>query len=129
MKTLFLTVAFAISSTSAIAGDAPKFFSDTYPSHALGAALKWYGTLGGKDAKLDAKARELVALGVAAQLPCSYCVHAHTAKARAAGATDAEIREAVAMAAAVRHWSTILNGMNYDLEAFKAEYDKMLASN
>jgi hypothetical protein len=33
------------------------------------------------------------------------------------------------MAAAVRHWSTILNGMNYNLEAFKAEYDKMLASN
>ncbi len=128
MKSLFLAAAFAVSSSCAIAGDAPKFFSDTYPSHALGPALKWYGSLSSEDSKLDAKTRELVGLGVAAQIPCTYCVHAHTAKARAAGATDAEIREAVAIAAAVRHWSTVLNGMNYDLEAFKAEFDKMLAS-
>jgi hypothetical protein len=34
---------------------------------------------------------------------------------QANGATDEEIREAVAMAAVVRHWSTMLNGMQVDL--------------
>ena len=43
--------------------------------------------------------------------------------------TEAQIREAVATAAHVRHWSTVLNGMGYDFEAFKAEVDKMHASN
>ena len=41
--------------------------------------------------------------------------------ARAHGASDAESREAVATAATVRHWSTVLNGMAVDFEAFKAE--------
>ncbi len=39
------------------------------------------------------------------------------------GATEAEVREAVAASAHVRHWSTVLNGMAYDFEAFKAEID------
>ena len=58
-----------------------------------------------------------------------YCVYVHDKNARAEGATEAEIREAVATAAHVRHWSTVLNGMGYDFEAFKAEVDKMHASN
>jgi AhpD family alkylhydroperoxidase len=61
---------------------------------------------------------------VAAQIPCRYCVYAHMKGARAQGASEAEIREAVATAADVRQWSTVLNGMNYDFEAFKAEIDK-----
>lgn len=115
--------------TAAIAQDAPKFFSDTYPSQALGPAMAWYGSLQGEDAALDAKTRELIALGVAAQIPCTYCVYAHRKGAEAAGASEAEIREAVATAAAIRNWSTVLNGMAYDLEAFKAEVDQMGPSN
>ena len=42
------------------------------------------------------------------------------------GATDEEIREAVAMAAIVRHWSTVLNGMQVDLAGFKRETDTVL---
>lgn len=52
----------------------------------------------------------------------------HEASARAAGATEAEVREAVATAAYVRHWSTVLNGMSYDFDTFKAEVDKMLSA-
>jgi hypothetical protein len=33
----------------------------------------------------------------------------------------------VATAATVRQWSTVLNGMGYDFEAFKAEVDKRQA--
>jgi AhpD family alkylhydroperoxidase len=115
----------ALSATPVIGGDVPNFYKDTYPEHALKSALEAKKALMGKDAKLDAKTRELIALGVAAQIPCSYCVYVHIKNAKAEGASEAEIREAVAMAAHVRHWSTVLNGMGYDLEAFKVEVDKI----
>jgi AhpD family alkylhydroperoxidase len=59
---------------------------------------------------LDGKTKQLIGLAVAAQIPCSYCVYAHTKAAKAAGATDAEIKEAIATAALVRFNSTMLNG-------------------
>jgi alkylhydroperoxidase/carboxymuconolactone decarboxylase family protein YurZ len=49
----------------------------------------------------------------------------NTKNAVAAGASEDEIREAVAIAAQLRLWSTVLNGMAYDLEAFKAEVDEI----
>jgi AhpD family alkylhydroperoxidase len=64
-------------------------------------------------------------LGVSAQIPCGYCVYAHAKNARAAGATEAQVREAVAAAGAVRMWSTVLHGMNYDYDKFTAEVDEM----
>lgn len=76
--------------------------------------------------KLDGKTKELMGLAVAAQIPCSYCVYFHTAAAKAHGATHEEIREAVAMAAIVRHWSTVLNGMQVDLAGFQQEADTVL---
>ena len=42
------------------------------------------------------------------------------------GATDEEIKEAVASAANTRHWSTVLNGAGVEFEEFKAEWDKIL---
>lgn len=126
MKRLLYTCAIIISTSSfAVAQEAPKFFSDTYPEHALGAAMAARGALFGEGATLDAKTLELIGIAVAAQIPCTYCSYAHTNKASALGASEAEIREAIAMAAYVRHWSTVLNGMQYDLEAFKAEYDEL----
>lgn len=76
--------------------------------------------------KLDGKTKELLGLAVAAQIPCTYCVYFHTAAAKANGATDEEIREAVAMGAIVRHWSTVLNGMQVDVKSFKDETDTVL---
>ena len=118
----------AFFATPVIGQDVPNFYKDTYPKHALKSALEASKALMGKDAKLDARVRELVALGVAAQIPCAYCVYVHTKNAIANGASEDEIREAVAIAAHVRHWSTVLNGMGYDLEAFKAEVDKIHAA-
>lgn len=127
MNTAFLAAALVLTATVSVAQDAPRFFSETYPAHALGPAMQWYGSLGGAGAELDAATRELVMLGVAAQVPCDYCVYAHAKNARAAGATEAQIKEAVAAAAAVRMWSTVLNGMNYDYADFTAEIDRMHA--
>ena len=75
------------------------------------------------DTKLGGKEKELIGLAVAAQIPCSYCIYFHTQAARLNGATDEEIREAVAMAAITRHWSTVLNGMEIDQASFKQETD------
>ena len=76
---------------------------------------------------LDGKTKELVGLAVAAQVPCQYCVYFHTKAAKLNGATDEEIKEAVAMAAIVRHWSTMLNGSQVDLVTFKKQTDEVLA--
>src|SRR4029450_12853687 len=65
-------------------------------------------------------------LAASAQVPCVYCIYAHTAAAKANGATDGEIREAVAMAAITRHWSTVLNGVQVDLATFKSDFDTVL---
>lgn len=127
VKPITSAILLALFATTVFAEEPPKFYKDTYPEHALKQVLEADGTLMGDNAKLDAKTRELIALGVAAQIPCVYCVYIHNKKARANGASEAEIREAVATAAHVRHWSTVLNGMAYDFEAFKAEVDQMLA--
>ena len=72
---------------------------------------------------LPSKTRELIGLAVAAQIPCQYCVYYHIKAAKAAGATQEEIREAVHQASLTRHWSTILYGNGYDLDAYKTEVD------
>jgi AhpD family alkylhydroperoxidase len=72
---------------------------------------------------LPSKVRELIGLAVAAQIPCQYCVYYHIKAAKAAGASQEEIREAVHQASLTRHWSTILYGNQYDLDVYKAEID------
>ena len=70
---------------------------------------------------LPPKVKSLISLAVAAQIPCTYCIWSDTRDARRAGATDEEIREAVAIAGLTRQTSTILNGMQVDFETFKKE--------
>lgn len=76
---------------------------------------------------LDGKTKELMGLAVAAQIPCQYCIYFHTRAAKAYGASDEEVKEAVAMASIVRHWSTMLNGSQVDLATFQKQTDEMLA--
>jgi AhpD family alkylhydroperoxidase len=128
--TIVIMVAFFASPTIGqdTGQDPPAFYKNTYPEHALKEAVEAKKALMGKEAKLDAKTRELIAIAVAAQIPCTYCVYVHNKNALSEGASEAEIREAVATAAHVRHWSTVLNGMGYDLEAFKVEVDQVHSS-
>lgn len=51
---------------------------------------------------LSVKMKELIAIAVATTTQCAYCLEIHGKKARAAGATDAEITEAAMVAAAIR---------------------------
>ncbi len=74
------------------------------------------------DTALDAKTKALISLGVAAQIPCTYCIWMDTATARQNGATDREISEAIAVAGQARMWSTIFHGLQLDLGEFKKEF-------
>ena len=108
-------------------GSVPSFFKAFPEVGIAGAWAEFKSVQLNPDTALDGKTKELIGLAVASQIPCEYCVYFHTSAARANGATDEEIRETVAMAAIVRHWSTVLNGMQVDLTTFKQEVDTVLA--
>jgi len=73
------------------------------------------------------KYRELIGLAVAAAKGCEYCTYFHTQFARLNGATDAEIEDAVHFAKSNMGWSTYLHGMQYDLDQFKKDVDRIVA--
>lgn len=81
-----------------------------------------------KNTALPLKVRELIGLAVSSQIPCKYCIYYHQRAAKAAGASEEEISEAVHMSSLVRHWSTVLYGNESDFDAFKAEVDAAFKS-
>lgn len=61
--------------------------------------------------QLDPLTKEMVYIAVSVANACSYCVHSHTAAARAKGMTDAqhaELLAIVALAAKTNHLATAL---------------------
>ena len=64
------------------------------------------------------KYAQLAALSASVAMRCEYCIPAHTAFAKAAGATDEEIKTAVAIAADVSLNSSMLYGNQFDMDAF-----------
>jgi AhpD family alkylhydroperoxidase len=107
-------------------GLVPSFFR-AFPPEAIGPAWREFkGIQLNPATALPGKYKELVGLAVAAQIPCEYCVFFHTEAARLNGASDAEIREAIGMAAVTRHWSTILNGNLIDEAAFRRDTDQVM---
>jgi len=73
---------------------------------------------------LDQRTKELIGLAIAAQIKCQYCTYFHMMAARAHGASDEEMREAVLMGGFTDMMSNALNGAQYDLEKFKKEVDR-----
>jgi len=120
------SAAAAYKDIEATLGFVPGFFKAFPEAGVAGAWAEFKNVQLSPATKLSVKTKELIGLGVASQIPCGYCVYFHTAVAKANGASDEEIREAVAMAAISRHWSTVLNGMQVDLATFKGETDAVL---
>ena len=107
-------------------GVVPSFFR-AFPEAGLpGAWAEFKQVQVSETTALSPKVKQLIGLAVSAQVPCSYCVYFHTEVARAYGATPDEIKEAVALAAISRHWSTVLNGMAVDMATFRSEVDASL---
>ena len=59
---------------------------------------------------IPAKYKELMAVAVALTTQCPYCIEIHSNKAREADASDQEISEVVAVAAALRAGAAITHG-------------------
>lgn len=59
---------------------------------------------------IPAKYKELIALAVAFTTQCPYCIGIHAKKAREAQASETEIAEVVAVAAALRAGAAITHG-------------------
>lgn len=102
-------------------GFVPTFMQE-YPEHGIrGAWIMTRDMEFSDQTELSPKVKALINIAVDAQIPCQYCVFADTEAARAAGATEGEIKEAVGQAALTRHWSTILNGLQIDFDQFREE--------
>jgi AhpD family alkylhydroperoxidase len=63
-----------------------------------------------EDGALSRKQRELIALAVAHTTQCVYCIDVHVAAAKRAGATRAEVAEAILVAAAIRAGGAAAHG-------------------
>jgi AhpD family alkylhydroperoxidase len=101
-------------------GFVPTFIRQM-PAASLPVAWQGWKSLELGETALPAKTKYLISLAVAAQIPCQYCIWADTVSAKANGATDEEIGEAVGVAAMTRFWSTNLNGLQADFDLFKKE--------
>ena len=108
-------------------GFVPGFFNSFGDSAVTGAWQEMKGLQLNPKTALTGKLKELIGLGVAAQVPCRYCIYAHIEFAKLNGATDVELNEAVAVAAAERHWSAILFGRQIDEAKLRADVTRLLA--
>jgi|307.fasta_scaffold815930_1 AhpD family alkylhydroperoxidase len=132
MRTLLASAGLALllalaTGPSVSAQEPPEYFKQTLPDAVLKPHWDEQLAVGNPKGALDAKTKQLIALGVAAQIPCVYCVYGHTKLAKAAGATDAQIKEAIATAALTRFNSTMLQGSGYDMQKFQQEVDRLTA--
>ena len=66
-----------------------------------------------KGGVIPLKDKELMAVAVALTTQCPYCIEIHTKRARAAGCTEAELAEAVMVAAALRAGGAVTHGTHY----------------
>jgi AhpD family alkylhydroperoxidase len=111
---------------NALLGFMPEFLQK-FPSVARAGAWKQLRDLQlNPKTALSGKQKELIGLAVSAQVPCRYCIVAHTEFAKLNGATEAEINEAIAMASLTRSMSTVLNGMQVDEGRFRRDVDRLV---
>jgi AhpD family alkylhydroperoxidase len=107
-------------------GGVPSFMK-AFPESGIAGAWQEFKTVQlNPETALPGKVKELIGLAVAAQIPCEYCIYFHTKAAKLNGASDEEVKEAIAMAAITRHWSTVLNGSQIDKAAFRQETDQAM---
>ena len=106
-------------------GFAPDFYK-TLPQVALPHEWPIHRDFELGETAIPSKYKELIGLAVAAHIKCRYCVYYHTQVARANGATDEELREAVFMGGLTVQYSNSLTGMRYDFERFCSEVDRAI---
>ena len=91
-------------------------FAETNPKTL--AAYRSLGAAAGESGALDLKTRELIALAVAVTTRCDGCIASHAAAAAKAGASKAELNEALATAIALNAGAAFVYSMR-TLDAFQ----------
>ncbi|MGD8307141.1 MAG: carboxymuconolactone decarboxylase family protein [Ignavibacteria bacterium] len=111
----------------AMMGGVPVMFTKL-PMNVRANAWELFKSINNPNTVIPSKYGELIGLAVAAQIPCEYCVIAHTTLAKLFGATDEEIQEAVTKGAETRFFSTILNGnlTDTDKESYNSDWNKII---
>lgn len=108
-------------------GLVPEFFR-TVPDYLLPAEWASFKSLELSDqTAIPNKYKELIGLAVSGATRCRYCAYFHTEAARLFGATDEEITETALIAKNTMGWSTYLNTMQFDYDAFVEEFDQISA--
>jgi AhpD family alkylhydroperoxidase len=109
----------------AMMGGVPVMFTKL-PMQVRVSAWELFKSINNPKTAIPSKYGELIGLAVAAQIPCEYCIIAHTTLAKLFGATDEEVEEAITKGAETRFLSTILNGSLVDIESFKTDWNKTI---
>jgi AhpD family alkylhydroperoxidase len=73
------------------------------------------------------KYKELIGLAIAANIKCPYCQHFHKGAAKMHGATEEELKEVAFLASWTARYSGLIHGMDYDVDTFKDEFERMAA--
>ncbi len=73
--------------------------------------------------RLDPLTKEMIYVAVSATNNCEYCIHSHTASARAKGMTDEMLGELLAVAAMANQTNRLANGYQVPVdEQYKPKY-------
>ncbi len=78
------------------------------------------------ETKLDGKTKELIGLSMASHIKCKYCIYFHSEAAKANGASEEEIREAIAMGGLTVLFSNCISGAQTDFDRFQQDVDRAL---
>ena len=116
----------AVADIKSTLGFVPDFLKQLPEATLPGAWEQMKGLELSTDSAIPPKYKELIGLAVAAQIPCKYCITAHTEFAKANGARPEELGAAISEAALTQHWSTVLNGTQQDMTTFRAEVNRMI---
>lgn len=75
-------------------------------------AFKEFDKAAFAEGALSVKLKEIIGLAVAFTTQCPYCIEIHAKRAKAAGATETEIAEAVMISAAIRAGGSVVHGVH-----------------
>ena len=106
-------------------GLVPVFFK-SIPDNVLDLEWQIFQKVQMDDSAVSQKNRQLIGLGIAGATKCKYCAYMHTEFAKFYGATDEEIENAVHFAKETSGWSTYVNGLQVDFDAFKKDVQNIL---
>jgi alkylhydroperoxidase/carboxymuconolactone decarboxylase family protein len=81
----------------------------------------WYGSAM-KDGALTAREKSLIALAVAHALKCPYCIDAYSTDCLAKGADEAQMSEAVHVAAAIAAGITLVHSVQMQNHIDKVQF-------